>query len=1166
MAPIGSRSPDLAGPRGRRHVALGATLLAACLAWPGAATAQGHRGTAAPGDGAPAAQGVVSSAPSPWVNFESGPVRPLLLSPDGDLLYALNTPDARLEIYATGAGAPTPQLTYLDSVFTGLEPVAMALHPEDPSTLFVANYVSDSIAVVDLDALRVVAVIDVGDEPSDVIVVGDELWVATARAPLAPGLVDPGAFVENAVVVAQAHPPYAVLDVLGVPAHRPRALLHDGPRVWVMPQDSGNHTTSLSEFQTDALGLHPTDVLPGESYELNPALIDPQLSTSTFTITSFFPFLMNGWEVPDTGRIVRDSDWPGQVPQLPDHDLLSIDVGTRTLDAASVTGLGTTLLALAQTPDGRLWVANTDARNLTRFEPEIKGAAFDNRVSVVGGGPGDGAGARAVEAVLSFAPPFTTQQHAQPAALAVSSGLHGDIVYVAALGTDHVLALDADTGALIDEIATAGIPLGLAVDGAAQRLYVLTRADKTLRAYDIAAGHVQVGRPAPLAYDPEPAGAAAGRRLLYDARTGSGAGTGNMSCASCHVFGHADSLAWDLGDPGGGLGWFYTDLLSQEASFGGASAAGNKTMLTHPMKGAMVTQSLRGLFDFKGPPLHWRGDRRFFQMFRGAFQGLLGGSGISPADMQAFTQFTRSLRFPPNPLQPKDREYTGTAASGRDLYGMNPDVPGKVYTQLTNLTCIDCHEGNFADGTDYTGSQRTVNVDGESQLFNSATLRGNYEKLDRHLTGFGLVHDGSIADVVEFLSAEFQGQSVFPLLSQQDRQDLADFIRAWDSGTAPLVGGQVFGDAGSAELLFAWLDLAAARAAPDVRDVDVTGRARYLPPAGPPFDFGLVLEPAGSGADGEAGDVWLTDIGRRIPDAELRAALADGRLELLLTAVLPGTGTRFGVDRDEDGLLDGVERAWGSRAHDPDSDDDGYADGAELGLGGHPLVPDARLGDVTPPEPDSIQALDAFATTATLVGTWNEPVTLAVSVQLADADGTAPLFEAGASALRRRHEVFLTGLPAGSDLVWQATATDRDGNTHVASGPFATAPPMLHVADISLEVNSAAPLILVARVTVVDQDGVPMVGVPVKGMWSGDIGAAEHFPYRTTNAFGTAVFGTGVITPGVLGEVTFSPAFVGHATDTTSAWYVGNGGQAPTFFYNQSANLVNFRTLDLSQP
>ena len=45
-------------------------------------------------------------APASFVTFESGQVRPLALSPDGARLFAVNTPDDRLEIFDVSAGRP----------------------------------------------------------------------------------------------------------------------------------------------------------------------------------------------------------------------------------------------------------------------------------------------------------------------------------------------------------------------------------------------------------------------------------------------------------------------------------------------------------------------------------------------------------------------------------------------------------------------------------------------------------------------------------------------------------------------------------------------------------------------------------------------------------------------------------------------------------------------------------------------------------------------------------------------------------------------------------------------------------------------------------------------------------------------------------------------------
>ena len=50
---------------------------------------------------------VASPAAAGFVTFESGQVRPLALSPDGSRLFAVNTPDGRLEIFAVGSGSLT---------------------------------------------------------------------------------------------------------------------------------------------------------------------------------------------------------------------------------------------------------------------------------------------------------------------------------------------------------------------------------------------------------------------------------------------------------------------------------------------------------------------------------------------------------------------------------------------------------------------------------------------------------------------------------------------------------------------------------------------------------------------------------------------------------------------------------------------------------------------------------------------------------------------------------------------------------------------------------------------------------------------------------------------------------------------------------------------------
>lgn len=128
----------------------------------------------------------------------------------------------------------------------------------------------------------------------------------------------------------------------------------------------------------------------------------------------------------------------------------------------------------------------------------------------------------------------------------------GKKLYVTAFGSSKVgvfktTELEADTFVpnTTDQISVSGGgPVGVVLDEARNRLYVLTRFDNGISIVDLRRkreiAHL-------LMYNPEPASVVKGRRFLYDASFTSS--HGDSSCASCHIFGDFDSLAWDLGDP-----------------------------------------------------------------------------------------------------------------------------------------------------------------------------------------------------------------------------------------------------------------------------------------------------------------------------------------------------------------------------------------------------------------------------------------------------------------------------------------------------------------------------------------------------------------------------------------------------------------------------------------
>ncbi len=116
-----------------------------------------------------AAAAGTANAASSFTEFETGQVRPLAQSPDGSRLFAINTPDNRLEIFDIGAGA----LTKVGSVPVGLEPIAVAARTN--GEVWVVNHLSDSISIVDVStpaSARVVRTLLVGDEPRDLVFAG----------------------------------------------------------------------------------------------------------------------------------------------------------------------------------------------------------------------------------------------------------------------------------------------------------------------------------------------------------------------------------------------------------------------------------------------------------------------------------------------------------------------------------------------------------------------------------------------------------------------------------------------------------------------------------------------------------------------------------------------------------------------------------------------------------------------------------------------------------------------------------------------------------------------------------------------------------------------------------------------------------------------------------
>jgi DNA-binding beta-propeller fold protein YncE len=123
--------------------------------------------------------GLSAAHAASFVTYETGQVRPLAMSPDGSRLFAVNTPDGRLEVFDVKSAG----LTLAASVPVGMEPVAVEARTN--SEVWVVNHLSDSVSIVDLSATpsRVTRTLLVGDERYRVRGAGSEPRLHHRRAP-----------------------------------------------------------------------------------------------------------------------------------------------------------------------------------------------------------------------------------------------------------------------------------------------------------------------------------------------------------------------------------------------------------------------------------------------------------------------------------------------------------------------------------------------------------------------------------------------------------------------------------------------------------------------------------------------------------------------------------------------------------------------------------------------------------------------------------------------------------------------------------------------------------------------------------------------------------------------------------------------------------------------
>jgi YVTN family beta-propeller protein len=702
----------------------------------------------------------------------------------------------------------------------------------------VVNQVSNSVSVVSVSKGIVTNTIYVKPEPTDVVFAGtNQAYISVSRA--------------NQIAVVDTTT-LAVTSLLSVFGDNPRALAvsPDGSTVYAAFALSGNATTIIPQ------GIAPVQCGVKGQTVFNGAQCVPAFNTALPA-------------PPAVGLIVaaNNPEWTSYVTyKMPDNDVVAIKTGATPSVAGYFSGVGTINLGLAVNPvTGDLFVSNTDALNLVNFEPNLDGHWVNNRITQIQVASGT-VTPFDLNPNINYSilpnPAALSTALAQPAGVVFDPG--GNFMYVASFGTDRVAQVATNgnvnwfvevnpqsVGANVSPTTKRG-PRGLALNTAAQTLYSLNRISNTISVINTSTkavtSEIAVGT------DPTPSLLKAGRGFLYDAKL---AGNGTGSCASCHIDGDMDHLAWNLGDPAGSM----TSVVQD-----------GTTILFHPMKGPMTTLTLRGLLNLS--PYHWRGDRADFAAFNPTFNQLMGGSELSNEDMTLYTNFANSILFLPNPYQNLDRSLPTSLNGGNPVNGQTDFLTLQETGAASpkGLTCNQCHTSNPGPG-----SNRAI-LPQFTQPLKVPELRNIYQKLlfDRFaaatIDGFGLTHDGHAAGLADFLN-----DPLFEDYSAGQKTDMSAYDLCFDTGTAPAVGFTLTLTAAIVVNSTAQTDWTTLQSQASAGNIDLIGRGTIQGKL-----HGLLYQPSSSN--------YISDTKAVYTQAQLQALILAGDT-LSMMGVYPGTGS-----------------------------------------------------------------------------------------------------------------------------------------------------------------------------------------------------------------------------------------------------------------------------------
>ncbi len=822
------------------------------------------------------------------VNLETAHVHPLDVATDNKRLLVANTAAHTVEVYDT-TDPRNPR--YLAAIPVGLEPVSVRLRGTGEA--WVVNQLSDSISIIDVYGLSVVRTLKTSNEPADVVFAGNRAFVSCADA--------------NVVEVFDLSNLAAAPQRVAIAGEEPRAMAvsPDGTKVYAAIFESGNGTTVLNGRNGDSInavsrtegpykGQNPP---PNAGNAFNPPLANPANAVPVSLIVrksatgNWLDDNQRDWSSFVSGGLASAS---GRVAgwNLADNDVAVID--TSSLAVSYQQRLMNINMAMSiHPPSGMVTVVGTDAFNEVRYEPNLRSRFI--KVMVTGFYPGGTPVFADLNPHLDYrsasvAPALKAQSIGDPRGMAWRQD--GSQAFITGMGSNNVVVMDS-AGNRVGHIPVGQGPTGIALNDAASVGYVVNKFSGSVSVLDLNARQVIKT----VAYhDPTPAVIKAGRPFLYDTMLGSG--TGHTSCASCHVDGKTDRLAWDLGDPRGSF-----TAVRDADNFTGAYSG--KMVNVTPMKGPMLTQTLQDIG--RHGNLHWRGDKTDLASFSSTFVNLQGlDTAPSAADMAKFKAFLDTLHLPPNPYRALNNTRPSTvtlpAADSRTV--TSASMNALRGTNSRNNNCLQCHLR--------AGSRNDAANLELGQSFVAPSLAGFYKRLgylpknaSGSLAGAGFFHDGSdsVDRAARTNTAEAQSDMLAelmslegpegPLVGAEKRQDM----HAGVGRQVTLLGSLPMADSA---LLDQMVSIAKGNAHVALMAKATVGSASR----------GAVMRADGS---------FQADRLNEVISLQGLKDYAAGGLPVTFTLVAKGTDYRLALDRDYDGILDTEEVDRGLSPADPNT-------------------------------------------------------------------------------------------------------------------------------------------------------------------------------------------------------------------------------------------------------